>query len=55
MLTYKDSGVNIDEGNALVDKLKLLVKTTFDTNVIGGLALFLECMPCLQDTKSRFC
>ena len=40
MLTYKDSGVNIDEGNALVDKLKLLVKTTFDTNVIGGIGSF---------------
>ena len=36
MLSYKDSGVDIDEGNALVDGLKPLVQSTFDANVIGG-------------------
>ena len=40
MLSYKDSGVDIDEGNALVDGLKPLVQSTFDTNVIGGIGSF---------------
>ncbi len=35
MISYKDSGVDIDEGNALVEGLKPLVKSTFDSNVIG--------------------
>ena len=39
-LTYKDSGVDIDEGNALVEGIKPLVKTTFDSNVIGSLGGF---------------
>lgn len=39
-ISYKDSGVNIDEGNALVDGLKTLVKSTFDSNVIGGIGSF---------------
>lgn len=38
--TYKDSGVNIDEGNALVEALKPLVTSTFDTQVIGGIGSF---------------
>lgn len=40
MISYKDSGVDIDEGNALVDGLKPLVKSTFDSNVIGGIGSF---------------
>ena len=40
MLSYKDSGVDIDEGNALVDGLKPLVQSTFDANVIGGIGSF---------------
>lgn len=39
-VSYKDSGVNIDEGNALVDGIKPLVKSTFDKNVIGGIGSF---------------
>ena len=39
-LTYRDSGVNIDEGNALVDSLKSVVKSTFDNNVIGSIGSF---------------
>ncbi len=38
--TYKDSGVDIDEGNALVDALKPLVKSTFSPQVIGGIGSF---------------
>ena len=39
-ISYKDSGVNIDEGNSLVNDLKSLVKTTYDTNVLGTLGGF---------------
>lgn len=39
-VSYKDSGVDISEGNALVDKIKPLVKKTFDNNVIGSLGSF---------------
>lgn len=38
--TYRDSGVDIDEGNALVDSLKSIVKRTFDSNVIGSIGSF---------------
>ena len=40
MISYKDSGVDIDEGNALVEGLKPLVKSTFNANVIGGIGSF---------------
>jgi len=40
MISYKDSGVDIDEGNALVEGLKGIVKSTFDSNVIGGIGSF---------------
>ncbi|CAM2948649.1 phosphoribosylformylglycinamidine cyclo-ligase [Helicobacter burdigaliensis] len=39
-LNYKDSGVDIEEGNALVDNLKSLVKSTFNANVLGGIGSF---------------
>lgn len=39
-LTYKDSGVDIDEGNALVSALKPLVQSTFSPEVIGGIGSF---------------
>ena len=38
-LTYADAGVDIDKGNALVDQIKALAKSTFKSNVrsdIGG-------------------
>lgn len=40
MISYKDSGVDIDEGNALVDGLKPLVQSTFNQHVIGGIGAF---------------
>ena len=40
---YKDFGVNIDEGNALVDSIKPIVKNTFTQNVLGGLGGFSGC------------
>ena len=39
-LNYKDSGVDIAEGNALVENLKGLVKSTFNANVLGGIGSF---------------
>ncbi len=40
MLTYKDSGVDIDEGNRAVDLIKNKIKGTYDNNVIGDLGNF---------------
>ncbi|OSQ36587.1 phosphoribosylformylglycinamidine cyclo-ligase [Thalassospira mesophila] len=39
-LTYKDSGVDIDAGNALVDAIKPLAKATSRSGVSGGLGGF---------------
>lgn len=40
MLTYKSSGVDIDEGNRAVDLIKKRIKETYDSNVIGDLGNF---------------
>ena len=40
MLTYKESGVDIDEGNRAVDLIKNKIKSTYDKNVIGDLGNF---------------
>jgi len=40
MLTYKQSGVDIDEGNRAVDLIKGKIKSTYDNNVIGDLGNF---------------
>ena len=39
-LTYRDSGVDIDAGNALVERIKPLVKRTVRPEVMGGLGGF---------------
>ncbi|NPA11926.1 MAG: phosphoribosylformylglycinamidine cyclo-ligase [Epsilonproteobacteria bacterium] len=39
-ISYKDAGVDINAGNSLVDKIKPVVKETFDENVIGGIGSF---------------
>ena len=39
-VSYKDAGVDIDAGNALVEAIKPAVKSTFDNNVIGGIGSF---------------
>jgi len=36
MMTYKDAGVNIDEGDKVVECIKESVKSTFNDNVIKG-------------------
>lgn len=39
-LTYKDAGVDIDAGNALVDRIKPLAKATGRPEVLGGIGGF---------------
>lgn len=39
-LTYKDAGVDIDAGNALVERIKPLVKSTRRPGMIGGIGGF---------------
>lgn len=39
-LTYKDAGVDIDAGNALVDRIKPLVRQTMRPEVLAGLGGF---------------
>ena len=39
-LTYKDAGVDIDAGNALVDRIKHISKVTRRPEVLGGLGGF---------------
>ena len=39
-LSYKDAGVDIDAGNALVDRIKGVVKETRRPEVMGGLGGF---------------
>ncbi len=39
-ISYKDSGVDIDAGNSLVEQIKPFVKETFNKNVIGGIGSF---------------
>jgi phosphoribosylformylglycinamidine cyclo-ligase len=39
-LTYRDSGVDIDAGNAVVERIKPLVKRSFRPEVLGGLGGF---------------
>ncbi len=39
-ISYKEAGVDIDAGNSLVEKIKPVVKETFNENVIGGIGSF---------------
>jgi phosphoribosylformylglycinamidine cyclo-ligase len=39
-ITYKDAGVDIDAGNALVDRIKPLAKSTHRAEVLGGIGGF---------------
>ena len=39
-MTYRDAGVDIDAGNALVDRIKPAVKRSFRPEVMGGLGGF---------------
>jgi len=39
-ISYKDAGVDIDAGNSFIEAIKDDVKSTFDSNVIGGIGSF---------------
>jgi len=39
-VSYKDAGVDIDAGNQFVENIKPIVKSTFDSNVMGGIGSF---------------
>lgn len=39
-VSYKESGVDIDAGNALIERIKPAIKSTFSKNVIGGIGSF---------------
>ena len=39
-ISYKDAGVDIDAGNEFVESIQADVKSTFDSNVIGGIGSF---------------
>jgi phosphoribosylformylglycinamidine cyclo-ligase len=39
-ISYKDAGVDIDAGNELVEQIKPAVKSTFNSNVVGGIGSF---------------
>jgi phosphoribosylformylglycinamidine cyclo-ligase len=39
-ITYKDAGVDIDAGNALIDRIKPLAKSTMRPEVLGGIGGF---------------
>ena len=39
-LTYRDAGVDIDAGNAVVERIKPLVRRTMRPEVLGGVGLF---------------
>lgn len=39
-ISYKDAGVDIDAGNEFIEAIKSDVKSTFDSNVIGGIGSF---------------
>jgi len=39
-ISYKEAGVDIDAGNSLVERIKPVVKETFNENVIGGIGSF---------------
>ncbi len=42
-MDYKSAGVNIDEGNLAVERIKPLVKKTYSPNVLSSLGLFAGC------------
>lgn len=53
-LSYKDAGVDIDAGNALVDRIKGVVKKTRRPEVMGGLGGFGALCALPQNIVNRY-
>lgn len=53
-LSYKDAGVDIDAGNALVDRIKGVVKRTHRPEVMGELVVLVHFVHCQPNIKSLF-
>lgn len=53
-LSYKDAGVDINAGNALVEQIKTDVKRTARAEVIGGLVALVPYARYRPNIKSRF-
>lgn len=53
-LSYKDAGVDIDAGNALVDRIKGVVKETRRPEVMGGLGGFGALCALPQNIANQF-
>jgi phosphoribosylformylglycinamidine cyclo-ligase len=52
-ITYKDSGVDIDEGNKAVNLIKNKIRSTYDNNVIGDLGNFSGLYSLKEFTKMK--
>ena len=39
-ITYKDAGVDINKGNAVKDRIKKMVRKTYNKNVLSEIGLF---------------
>lgn len=53
-LSYKDAGVDIDAGNALVERIKGVVKKTRRPEVMGGIGGLVHYANFQLDIKSLF-
>ena len=52
-LSYKDAGVDIDAGNALVERIKGVVKKTRRPEVMGGIGGFARTLAKFQQVISQ--
>ena len=50
-LTYRDAGVDIDAGDALVDRIKPFAKRTMRPEVLGGIGGFGALFENLQEVQ----
>jgi phosphoribosylaminoimidazole (AIR) synthetase len=52
-LSYRDAGVDIDAGDALVEAIKPFAKRTMREGVMGGIGGFGACSRSARSTRSR--
>ena len=53
-LSYKDAGVDIDAGNALIEKIKGAAKRTRRSEVMAGLGGLARCLSCLPAMRNQY-